>query len=77
MEVRDISQRRWMEMNKRIATLEGYVQGQQLLIELLFEFCKAVAAKEGLSLLSYQQLNSPSADGCRKVRMLFQKIREF
>lgn len=75
--MRNISQRRRKEMSRRIATLERYVQGQQLLIELLLEFCKAVATKERLSLISYQQLNNPSANSSRKVRMLFQKIREF
>lgn len=75
--MRTISQKEWKELNKKIADLERYAQGQQLLLELLLEFCKAVAAKEGLSLMSYQQLYYPPTDSGRKVRMLFQKIREF
>ena len=75
--MQSVSRRQQKEINKKIAALERSAQGQQLLIDLLFEFCKAVAAKDSLCLLSYQQLNSPSADSSCKIRMLFQKIREF
>ena len=38
--------------DKRIAALEERVQEQQAVIELLLEFCRSVANKENLSLLS-------------------------
>ena len=63
--------------DKRIAALEERVQEQQAIIELLLEFCRSVANKENLSLLSYQQIYSPSADSSDKVRMLLKKIGEF
>lgn len=65
-----------MVEEKRIAALEKRVQEQQAVIKLLFEFCRSVANKEKMSLLSYQQLYSPSADSCNKVLMLLEKIRE-
>lgn len=58
--------------DKRIAALEERVQEQQAVIELLLEFCRSVANKENLSLLSYQQIYSPSADSCNKVLMLLE-----
>lgn len=64
-------------LEQKIADLEGQVQSQQIKIELTHEFCRSVAHKNGMSLLSYQQLNSPSADSSEKIRMLLQQIREF
>lgn len=63
--------------DKRIAALEKQIQEQQTVIELLFEFCRSVANKDKMSLLSYQQAYSPSADSCNKVLMLLEQIREF
>lgn len=64
------------DLEKRTADLERQVQGQHITVELTYEFCKSVANKERLSLLSYQQLNSPSADSDQKIRMLLEQIRE-
>lgn len=66
-----ISKARWMALEKRVADLERVVQGQRDKNEIMFEFCRSVANKEKLSLLSYQQLYSPSTDSNQKVRMLF------
>ena len=60
--------------DKRIAALEERVQEQQAVIELLLEFCRSVANKENLSLLSYQQIYSPSADSFNKVLKLLKNI---
>lgn len=72
-----ISKKKWQALEKRVADLEVEVQGQLIKNEVIFEFCRSAANKEKLSLLSYQQLYSPSADSSQKVRMLFEKIRKF
>lgn len=61
-----------LHIKKRLSTLEKEVHELKTLNVILVEFCKSVANKEQLSLLSYQQLNSPSADSNEKVRMLFE-----
>ena len=71
-----ISRKKWNALEKRVADLEVEVQGQRVKDEVIFEFCRSVANKEKLSLLSYQQLYSPSADSSQKVRTLFEKIRK-
>lgn len=71
MEYRDYGQ-----LKKRVEDLEEIAQEQQLIIELLFEFCRSVAYKDKLSLMSYQQIYSPTGDSAKKVRMLFKQIRE-
>ena len=71
-----ISKARWTALEKRVADLEREIQGQHAKNEIMFEFCRSAANKEKLSLLSYQQLYSPSTDSNQKVRMLFKKIRE-
>ena len=71
-----ISKAKWMTLEKRVADLERVVRGQRVKNEIMFEFCRSVANKEKLSLLSYQQLYSPSTDSNQKVRMLFKKVRE-
>ena len=72
-----ISKKKWQALEKRVADLEVEVQGQLIKNEVIFEFCRSAANKEKLSLLSYQQLYSPSADSSQKVRMLFEKFRKF
>ena len=72
-----ISKKKWKALEKKVADLEREVQGQQIKNEIFFEFCRSVANKEKLSLLSYQQLYSPYADSSDKVRMLLKKIGEF
>ena len=67
------------DLEKQISSLEKDSQDWKLVrlkTELNYEFCKSVAHANGLSFLSYQQLNSPTADSCEKVRMLFNEIRE-
>ena len=71
-----ISKTRWAALEKRVADLERDVQGQHIKNEISFEFCRSVANKENLSLVSYQQLYSPSSNSNEKVRMLLEKIRE-
>ncbi len=64
-------------LKKRIANIENEVQCWRYETQILFEFCRSVANEKGMSLLSYQQLNSPTTNSSKKVRMLFQKIRKF
>lgn len=71
-----ISKKKWNAMEKRMTDLEMAVRGQSHMTNLTYEFCKSVANKENLSLLSYQQLYSPSTDSSQKVRMLFEEIRK-
>ena len=59
-------------IKKRLSTLEKEVRELKTMNVILVEFCRSVANKEQLSLLSYQQLNSPSADCNEKVRMLLE-----
>lgn len=61
---------------QRIEELEKEVEDLRRVIQILFEFCRSVANKEGMSLLSYQQLYSPSSENCEKVRALFEEIRK-
>ena len=61
---------------QRIEELEKEVEDLRRVIQILFEFCRSVANKEGMSLLSYQQLYSPSSESCEKVRALFEEIRK-
>ena len=69
--------KRMEELESRIFELEKENKFQRYTIEFLVEFCRSVAYKDGKDLLSYQQLNSPSSDSNKKVRMLFEKIRDF
>ena len=69
--------KRMEELESRIFELEKENKFQRYTIEFLVEFCRSVAYKDGKDLLSYQHLNSPSSDSNKKVRMLFEKIREF
>lgn len=64
-------------LRKRLSALEVEVHKLKVVNEILFEFCRSVANKDQLSLLSYQQLNSPVSDSNEKVRMLLDEIREF
>ena len=61
---------------EKIAHLEKGIEALWKFTLILLEFCRSAANKEGMSLLSFQQLYSPSAHSCQKVRMLFKKIRE-
>lgn len=54
-------------LRKRLSALEVEVHKLKVINEILFEFCRSVANKDHLSLLSYQQLNSPVADSNEKV----------
>lgn len=65
------------ELKKRIANMEHEIQCWQYEVQILLEFCRSVANKNGMSLLSYQQLNSPTTNSSKKVRMLLQKVRKF
>lgn len=64
-------------LRKRLSALEREVHKLKVINDILFEFCRSVANKEQLSLLSYQQLNSPAADSNEKVRMLLDEVRKF
>ena len=63
-------------LRKRLSALEKEVHEMKVVSAILFEFCRSVANKEQLSLLSYQQLNSPVADSNEKVRMLLDEVRK-
>ena len=64
-------------LRKRLSALEVEVHKLKVINEILFEFCRSVANKDQLSLLSYQQLNSPVAESNEKVRMLLDEVRKF
>ena len=64
-------------LRKRLSALEVEVHKLKVINEILFEFCRSVANKDQLSLLSYQQLNSPVADSNEKIRMLLDDVRKF
>lgn len=64
-------------LKKRIANIEKEMRCWRYETQILFEFCRSVANEKGMSLLSYQQLNCPTTNSSKKVRMLFQKIRKF
>lgn len=72
-----VSKRKWEALAERITDLEVEIQGQRMKNEITFEFCRSVANKEKLSLLSYQQLYSPSADSNEKILMLLKGVNEF
>lgn len=55
---------------------KGAVQKHQMLLELVIEVLKSLAEAQGLSLISSQQLYSPSAERNEHVRMLLQEIRK-
>lgn len=55
---------------------KGAVQKHQMLLELVIEVLKSLAEAQGLSLISSQQLYSPSAERNEHVRVLFQEIRK-
>lgn len=57
-------------------SLEREVKRQGLLVKLLYEIMESDVEKSGISLISSQQLNSPSAKRNENVRMLFRNIRE-
>lgn len=69
--------KRFQTLKRKVAALEKEIQRQQLMIELLTEFASSVAYTERMDLISYQQIHSPSADSCKKVRMLFDEIGKF
>ena len=64
-------------LRKILSDLEVEVHKLKFVNEIQFEFFLIVANKDQLTLLSYQQLNSPSADSNEKIRMLLDEIREF
>lgn len=72
-----VSKKEWEALKQRTADLESQVQNQQNMLEIVFEFCRSVANKNKTSILSYQQLYSPSPDRNKKIRMLFEQMREF
>ena len=56
--------------------LKKELQKQGLLLELILEILATYFGKDGLSLISSQQLDCPSPDRSEKVRMLIQQISE-
>lgn len=57
--------------------LNRQVQQLGMIVALMLEIMATWAEEEGVSLLSSQQLHSPSAQRNEQVRVLFQRIREF
>ena len=66
--------RRCKKLEKRIVALEAQVQRQQIVGQILWEFCGSVANKEKMDLLSYQQFYSPSTDSAENIRILIEEI---
>ena len=62
--------------DKEKRKLEWELRRIELRLALIFEILASWAESEGLSLLSSQQLHSPSAQRNEKVRMLLQEIRK-
>ena len=56
--------------------LQKQVYRQGLLIELILEIMESWAEAKGLSLISSQQLRSPSPERNQKVRILLKHIRK-
>ena len=56
--------------------VKNELQKQGALLELIIEILATYFEKDGLSLISSQQLHCPSAERNEKVRMLLQQIRE-
>lgn len=52
------------------------LQKHSLVLELILEVLESWAEADGVSLISSQQLHSPSSERNEKVRVLLQKIRE-
>lgn len=69
-----IPKKKWKRLEKKTAALEMQLQEQLLILEILIEFCASVAHEDGIGLLSYQQLNSPTAESAKNVRVLVQKV---
>lgn len=63
-------------MDAEIAALKKELQRQEKLLELIVEILASWAETSGLSLISSQQLYSPSAERNENVRVLLQEIRE-
>ena len=57
--------------------LSRQVQQLGMIVALMLEIMATWAEEEGVSLLSSQQLHSPSAQRNEQVRVFFQRIREF
>lgn len=57
--------------------LQRQVQQLGMIVALMLEIMATWAEEEGVSLLSSQQLHSPSAQRNEQVRVLLQHIREF
>lgn len=56
--------------------LKKELQKQGALLELIIEILAAYFEKDGLSLISSQQLHCPSPERNEKIRMFIQQIRE-
>lgn len=59
-----------------VEELQKELQRQGLLLELILEILATYFEKDGLSLISSQQLHCPSSERNEKVRMLIQQIIE-
>lgn len=73
LEMRKVRKCKEKVLKRQIADLKKQVQGQQLILELIFQFCRSVAYKEKRDILSYQQLYSPSNDSSKKSVCFFGK----
>lgn len=66
----------WGNQEAEMRALEKKVQQLGLLIALILEIMETWTEADGMSLLTSQQLHSPSAQRDKNVRMLLQRIRE-
>lgn len=71
-----ISKAKWMALEKRVADLEREIRGQRVKNEIMFEFCRSVANKEKLSLLSYQQLYSHPPTAIRRSACFLRRLEK-
>lgn len=62
--------------NAVVDELKNQIQKHELILNLIMEILASWSECEGLSLISSQQLHSPSTERNEKVRMLLQRIRE-
>lgn len=60
----------------KMEEIKKELQKHALVLELILEVLETWAETEGVSLISSQQLHSPTAERNEKVRVLIQEIRK-
>ncbi len=62
-----VSKKKWQDLEKRVADIERKIQSQIPQNKMTYEPYVSVTNRENMSLLSYQQLYSSSADSNEKA----------